>query len=88
MSTVIPFHAKASRKLTGAELAGRLRTRQAMQMVDGGLKANLSVEEICQLEIKRETEIISAAMDRLAGYATPNGMVDVVEGLLERKTRS
>jgi hypothetical protein len=49
------------------------------------LAAGLSSAEIRQHEIKRETAIISKAMDRLADYASKSQMVDVVEGLLERK---
>jgi hypothetical protein len=50
-----------------------------------GLCAGLSPDEIRQQEVERETTIISAAMDRLADYASKSQMVDVVEGLLERK---
>ena len=50
-----------------------------------GLCAGLSPDEIRQQEVERETTIISAAMDRLADYASKSQMVDVVEGLLQRK---
>jgi hypothetical protein len=62
----------------------RALTEKLTKLRDG-LCAGLSSDEICQQEIERETAIISKAMDRLADYASKSRMVDVVEGLLERK---
>lgn len=56
-----------------------------LQKLKDGLSAGLSSDQIRQQEIRRETEIISAAMDRLSDYASKSQMVDVVEGLLQRK---
>jgi hypothetical protein len=57
-----------------------LRPEEVRQMCAG-----LSRAEVRQKEVDIETNIISAAMDRLADYASKSQMVDVVEGLLERK---
>jgi hypothetical protein len=62
----------------------RALTEKLVKLRDG-LNAGMSSNEIRQREVERETSIIAAAMDRLADYASTSQMVDVVEGLLERK---
>lgn len=63
----------------------RKELTEKLTRIRDGLYAGLTSDQVRQAEVERETKIISAAMDRLADYASRSAMVEVVEGLLQQK---
>ena len=66
----------------------RKETTERLRKLRDGLCAGLTADEIVQKEVAREAAIIGAAMDRIKEYtSSKSAMVEVVEGLLQEKTK-